>query len=132
MNMSVPTQARLEMNAQNLAAEWEERSGELILKETWTVLLILRARLLYLQELSISWSLGWKETLFLRGGMGEISNFYNFSPRLFSFWHTYSSYNTYTCCKVSLMSLTYFLPIFKIYLLAQTLSTRSRIFSTVS
>ena len=25
------------------------------------------------------------------------------------FWHTYSSYNNFTCCKVSLISLTYFL-----------------------
>ena len=44
-----------------------------------------------------------------KGAMGEISNFYNFSPRLFISWRTHSSYNNYTCCKVSLVPLTYFL-----------------------
>ena len=39
---------------------------------------------------------------YFKRAMVEISNYYNC-------WHTHSSYNNYTCCKVSLMSLTYFL-----------------------
>ena len=75
----------------------------------------------------------------LRKAMGNISNFYKFSSTFFIFLHAYSSYNMYTCCKVSLMSLTYFSSydflfleirtqaIFKISLLSQTFITVSQI-----
>ena len=44
-----------------------------------------------------------------KGDNGSNFELLQFFTQIFHFWHTHSPYNNYTCCKVSLMSLTYFL-----------------------
>ena len=75
----------------------------------WTVACSLeRVNPVYVKNCPFRYGVTLNQACFLKTLMGEISNIYHFSPRLFIFG-THPTYNNYTCCKVPLMSLIYYL-----------------------